>query len=364
MGTNARSNGPGTADQRLEFNFYSKQVNQVARLSCQNTTAVVVALIFLLISLPARTQQQLIQRRDPVLIHGEVTTIQGEPVDLATVEMRDLRGVEVGATLTDRAGSFAISTQAPRGAYVLLATKQMRVSHERITLDQPDVEIKIALPAGSTMVAAEGREDYSVSVQQLRVPEKVQMHLKLASQRFAKSQIAGAQQEVERALQVDDSCPAVYSMRAFLNIASRNLDAAIDDAKRAALLDPYDADAYLAQATAYNSLAQFQDAEEASDQALHLRPDLWQGRLELAKAFLGQRRFVLAWRELDKLNEDFPDVHLVRADVLVGLHRGQKAAEEFSLFLQEAPDDPRNQQVQRLISRESMNRSQDSNAGH
>jgi tetratricopeptide (TPR) repeat protein len=286
-----------------------------------------------------------------VVIHGHVTNIQGNPVALATVEMRDLSGVSKGTSLTDSAGSFAIATLAEPGEYVLLAAKQMKMSDERITLNQPDLDVKIALPAAPIMIAAERREDHSVSVQQLRVPEKVRMHLKLASRQFAKLDITGAQLEVERALQIDDDCPAAYSMRAFLNIASRNLDAAIDDAKRAALLDPYDANAYLALATAYNSLAQFQDAEEASRQALRLRPDLWQGQLEMAKALLGQGSFVLAWRALDELSEDFPDVHLVRANVLVSLHRSREAAEEFSLFLRQAPDDPRNLQVQRLISR-------------
>jgi tetratricopeptide (TPR) repeat protein len=200
----------------------------------------------------------------------------------------------------------------------------------------------------------DGREDYAVSVQQLRVPGKVRRYLNLASQRFAQSNIPAAHQEVERALQVDHSCAAAYSMRAFLNIASRNLNGAIDDAKHAALLDPYDANAYLAQATAYNSLKQFQEAEEASRLALRLRPDLWQGQLELAKALLGQGRFVLAWRELDELRKDFPDIHLVRANVLVSLDRSSEAIEEFGRFLQEAPDDPRNQQVRRIMSQLSQ----------
>jgi len=296
------------------------------------------------------TTAQLTRGHDRILIHGYVTGVHGDPVALATVEMCDLRGIKMAISITDRTGSFAISTQAGPGEYILLAVKQLQISDERISLDQSDVEVKIALPAGSTMVAAEGQQDYAVSVQQLRIPEKVRMHLKLASQRFAQLNIPAAQQEVERALQLDHSCAAAYSMRAFLNIASRNLSGAIDDAKRAALLDPYDASAYLAQATAYNSSKQFQDAEEASRQALLLRPDFWQGQLELAKAWLGQGRFVLAWRELDELKKDFPDVHLVRANVLVGLTRKREAAEEFSRFLREAPNDPRNRQVQSIIA--------------
>ncbi len=347
MGTSARSNVLGIVAAFRKLTFYSKKVDQAARLYRIHTTSVLLfVLSILLLTSTAITQSPGDHR---ILVHGYVTSTNGYPVGLATVELRDLRGEKFGTSLTDRVGSFAITTQAGLGEYVILAATQMRVSEARITLGQPDVEVKIALPAGSTVVPAGGREDYAVSVQQLRIPEKVRMLLKLASQQFAKLNIAAAEQEVERALQVDDSCAAAHSMRAFLNIASRNFDGAVDDAKRAALLDPSDANAYLAQATAYNSLTKFQDAEEASRQALRLVPGLWQGQLELAKALLGQGRIILAWRELEDLRKDFPDVHLVRANVLIGLNRRSEAAEEFGRFLQEAPDDPRNKKVQRIM---------------
>jgi tetratricopeptide (TPR) repeat protein len=286
---------------------------------------------------------------DQVLIHGFVTGVNGDPVALATVEMRDLHGETIGSNLTDHAGSFAISAHAKPGQYVLLAAKEMQFVDAPITLDQPDVAVRITV-TGSPMFATAGLEDNAVSVQQLRTPEKVRAFLKSASREFAKFNIAAAEQEVERALQFDNACPAAYVLRSFLRIASRDFNGAIEDAKRAALLSPYDANAYLAQATAYNSMTRFPDAERASAQALRLRPDLWQARLELAKTTLGQGRIVLAWRELEELRKDFPDVHLVRAKVLVGLHRGGEAAEEFNRFVQEAPDDPRNKQIQRMVT--------------
>lgn len=349
-GTNARSNDPGFVAADFRFTFYSKKVDQGSGLYRTQRTPVLFWVLPVLLLASVSATAQLVHGDDRTLVHGYVTNLNGDPVALATVELRDLRGGKVGACLTDRAGSFAIPIQAEPGEYVLLAAKQTQFSDERITLDQPYVEVKIALPADSTWVAAEGREDYAVSVQQLRALEKVRMLLKLASQQFAKLNFAGAEKDVERALQIDGSCAAAFSMRAFLRIAARNLHGAIEDAKRATLLDPYDANAYLAQATAYNSLTQFQDAEEASRQALRLRPDLWQGQLELAKALLGQRRFVMAWRELDELSKDFPDVHLVRANVLVHLDRSSEATEEFGRFLREAPDDPRNQQIRRIMS--------------
>src|SRR5208282_1891893 len=103
-------------------------------------------------------------------------------------------------------------------------------------------------------------------------------------------------------------------------------------------------------AMGYNSRKEFLKAEDAAWHALGLRPDSWQGRLELAKSFYGQGEFVLALRELDLENVDFPDSHLVRGNVLMNLGRSQEASEEFVTFVEEAPTDPRREQVSRIVA--------------
>jgi hypothetical protein len=80
-------------------------------------------------------------------------TAQGHPVPRAAVEVRNLRGIKMAAGFTDTAGSFAVTTVAKPGEYVILAAKELQVGDERITLDQADREVTIALPfaaAGGT----------------------------------------------------------------------------------------------------------------------------------------------------------------------------------------------------------------------
>lgn len=137
-------------------------------------------------------------------------------------------------------------------------------------------------------------------------------------------------------------------MRAFIKLAEKDPQSAVADAQRAALLDPGDAESFIALTMAYNSLKDFQKAEEAVQHALSLRPDSWQARLELAKSFYGQGEFVLALCELDLANIDFPDAHLVRGNVLMRLGRKPEAVEEFSAFMLEAPSDPRGEQILRI----------------
>jgi tetratricopeptide (TPR) repeat protein len=175
----------------------------------------------------------------------------------------------------------------------------------------------------------------------------------LAQEKFSKLNFAGAQKEIDQALQADSVYAAAFAVRAVLRLAARDFHGAIEDATRSLALDPGEADAYVALATAYNSQKEFQNAEASALRALGMRSDFWQARLELAKAFYGQGRLIVALRELDELNKDFPDAHLVRADILVLLGCGEEAAKEFRQFLHEAPSDPRREQVERIVSRTS-----------
>jgi tetratricopeptide (TPR) repeat protein len=201
--------------------------------------------------------------------------------------------------------------------------------------------------------AQRSQEMYTVSAQQLRVPTKARAHLKLAQQEFSRSNVAGAEKQIDQALQIDSICAAAFSMRALLRLASRDFNGAIENATRALALDRNESDAYVALATAHNSLMDFQEAEAAAQQALGMRPDFWQGRLELAKAFYGQGRLFLALRELDEMNRDFPDVHLLRANILMRLNREEEATIEFRQFLRQAPGDPRSEPVKRIVQRAS-----------
>jgi tetratricopeptide (TPR) repeat protein len=349
MVADSRSSRYGICHERTNRRSYCKKVNQLSCLVIERGTslACLVPLLFLLASLATAAETPDTSRR--TFIHGLIATAQGQPVARATVELRDLRGMKMAVGFTDSAGKFAITTTAMSGEYVLLVAKELQIADERITLDQSDREVTIAFPVASGTAAAPSQPMYTVSAQELRVPAKARAHLKLAHQEFSRLNFAGAEREIDQALQIDPICAAAFSMRAVLRLASRDPNGAIEDATRALALDSGEADAYVALATAYNSLSEFQRAEAAAQQALQRRPDFWQGRLEIAKALYGEGRFVLALRELGELNNDFPDVHLVRANILQRLDRSPEAAEEFSQFLREAPNDPRSEQVKRIV---------------
>lgn len=191
---------------------------------------------------------------------------------------------------------------------------------------------------------------YTVSAAQLHVPAKAWSRLEAAHKEFSKGNLDKAEREVDRALQIDPACGPAFSIRAFIRLAEKNLSGAMADARRAILIDPYDADSLVALAMAYNSLKDFQSAAHAAAEALEIRPDSWQARLESAKSLYGLGQSVSALRELDAVNRDFPDVHLVRGNILMSLGRREEAVEEFRFFLREEPLDPRSGQIRGIVA--------------
>jgi tetratricopeptide (TPR) repeat protein len=149
---------------------------------------------------------------------------------------------------------------------------------------------------------------------------------------------------------MDPQFAQAFSMRALVTLALKDYVTAANDAERAVSLDPLDENAYAALATACNSLQQFENAQKASNRTLAMNPDFWQARLEMAKSLYGLGQFVLALRELDLLDQDFADIHLVRGNVLMRLERQQEAAKEFNVFMRQAPSDPRSRQIERILA--------------
>lgn len=193
-----------------------------------------------------------------------------------------------------------------------------------------------------------GRTGYSVSAKRLGVPAKTWTHLAAADRAFKKMDFEGATREVETALQSDPTWARAFSMRAFIELAEKNARGAAGDAEHAVQLDSDDAESFVALAMSYNALKDFPKAEDAAERSLRLRPDSWQGRLELAESYYGEGEFIRALCELDSANIDFPDAHLVRGNVLISVDRPQEALNEFTVFLQEAPNDPRVGQIRRI----------------
>jgi tetratricopeptide (TPR) repeat protein len=182
--------------------------------------------------------------------------------------------------------------------------------------------------------------------------------LEAAQKRFAKMQLAQASMELDRAIEIYPGFAQAFCMKALVSLAEKDFIDAVESAAHAIRVDGADAYSWVALSTAYNSLNEWPEAEAAAGQALALDPSAWQGRLELAKSFYGEGKFVLALNTLDQLNRDIPDVHLVRANSLMRLERPQEAVRQFLVFLQEAPGDSRGDEIRQILLRAQSAHSQ------
>ncbi len=192
---------------------------------------------------------------------------------------------------------------------------------------------------------------FAVSVAELKVPNKVWVYLEAAHKALGEGNLEQAAKQTDRALGMDPHCSSAFAMKAFVDLARNHPVDAVQDARRAASVDPYNVEAFVALAMAYNAGNRFPDAQSAAREALRLNSNSWEARLELAKSLYQEQRFDAALAEMDRVRKDFPDVHLVRGNLLMRLGRSKEGAAEFALFVQEAPDDPRVGAVRQIIAR-------------
>ena len=190
-----------------------------------------------------------------------------------------------------------------------------------------------------------------VSVRELKIPNKVWSGLQAAHKALTKGNLQEAAKQTDRALGIDPQCAPALAMKALIDLARRKPLDAMQNARRATSVDPHYVEGFVVLAMAGNAADDFADSQRAAKEALTLEPDSWKAHLELAKSFYGEERLNAALLELNQLRKDFPDVHLVRGNILMRLGRDNESAQEFALFLREAPHDPRSPVIQQIIAR-------------
>jgi tetratricopeptide (TPR) repeat protein len=108
-------------------------------------------------------------------------------------------------------------------------------------------------------------------------------------------------------------------------------------------------------AAALNRLGKFDEALRAGERASSLSPNSFQAYFEMAKSYAAQADYPRALEQLThaqrRLVHEFAPLHLIRANVLIGLKNYEEAANELKLFLRIAPNDPNS-----LAARDALGR--------
>jgi tetratricopeptide (TPR) repeat protein len=289
------------------------------------------------------------------VLRGTVVNSDSSPVVDATVEVRNVQsGSVIARAYTTGDGDFQIPGVIP-GEYVVSVVDGTKTTQQQIAFSgfEPDVKISMSDP-----VRTPTGKGTTVSVANLRVPEKAKRALESAQKAISKNKLGEATSELQRALTISPQYPQALSLRAVVYLAKGDSKAALADAKRAVDIDPSSSLSNTILGASYNAAGEFVQAAASLQQAVKIDPNFWQGHYEMAKSLYGQGKSAFALQEVDaaKRNapKDFSQIHLIRGAILMQLHRTNEAAEELQQFLKQDPKNPEAANVERTLAKLSQ----------
>jgi len=272
-------------------------------------------------------------------VAGTVTALDDRPVRDASVA---LRNVMTGAVLTSTTvaadGSFQI-INIPPGTYEVRASAGTHEAREQIEIRSTPVSIRLQLATGPREISSSG----SVSVSQINIPDKARSEYVKAEESYGKNKLPEARKHLERALSMAPRFAEALTLRGILELDQGALMEALADLQQAINADPGYARAYVAQGAALNLAERFDDAIRSLQNGVRLAPDSWQAYFELSKTMLAKDQFEESLEYAAKAAawmNDFPEIRMVKAYALFGMHRYQEAASELERFLAAEPSGP------------------------
>lgn len=272
-------------------------------------------------------------------LSGAVRTLDGKPVRNARVELRTVpTGQTIVSAYTLPNGTFEFSDVAP-GVYEVVATFGVDEARQRVELYQPDPSVQLTLSSHQADSTTAGSA--TVSVAQMKVPDKARKLFQKADQAFQKQKFQQAREYVQKALQAFPAYAQALTLRGILNLQDNKLDDARTDLEQAIKDDASYGMGYVVLGTTYTLLKRFDDSVRTLERGIALSPSSWQGYFELSKAYLGKGQFPAAVRQIDKAAQlappDYSAIHLVRAHALLGVKDYNQAVAELEQFLGSNP---------------------------
>lgn len=274
-------------------------------------------------------------------VMGSVRTVDDKAVADARVELRDgMTGTVITSGYTNVSGGFEFQS-VPSGSYEIVASSGMEEVRDRLNVQNDTANVNLRMPR---MGAATGDGKDTVSVQQLKVPEKARNENKKAQEAMQKKDVDSAWKHVNKALTIAPGFAAGLTTRALLELDARKVDEAIADLETAVKNDAGYGLSFLVLGAAYNQMQHFDDAIRTLDHGVALMPNNWQGYFELGKAYLGKNDLSNAQKQLDRCAQrapaEYAPLHLVRANLALSLKDYPAAMSELEAFLTREPNSP------------------------
>lgn len=198
--------------------------------------------------------------------------------------------------------------------------------------------------------------DPTVSAGDLSIPDKARDEFEKGMEAYGRGDDREAQEDLEEALAVYPSYVRAHNNLGVLYLKAGLKIKAFVEFSKAVELDPKFAPGYVNEARVSISDGNFAEAEPALKKALEADPSALNAMRLLCQTEFAQNeypQFLETARHVHQLTREpqYADLHLVSAQILVNQGKKHEASDEYQLFVQENPNDPRIPKVQSLIAR-------------
>lgn len=267
---------------------------------------------------------------------GIVRTYDGKPLRNARIEVRQpSSGQVVAATYTLPNGTFEISN-LNNGHYEVVATQGVDEVREQVDIFGLGANLAMRMSVESAPAG-----QHTVSVAQMKVPEKARNLYRKAQGHADKNKLADAAKEVAKALEIAPQYAPALTLRALLAMQDGKPALALPDLEAATTYDPSYGLGFIVLGSAYNMVGRFDDAIRVLSRAQALAPAAWQLHFEMSKALLGKGDYAKSLQQASKAGElaasDYPPLHLVMAHAYLGLKDYSQAITHLEQFITRDP---------------------------
>jgi hypothetical protein len=297
------------------------------------------------------TFPNVMSRRARFQISGTVRdAASNRAMDGTKVDLRAIGGQTLATAVTSLSGGFVFNNVRADDYVLAVEETGYESVNQQVTVENSIFGLELSLrrpdaPAGSPVP--------TVSTRELSVPRKAHDYMqKGMGLLYDKADARGSVEQFQRAIK---EYPDYYEAYAQMGTAYTSLgDAAnAEQALRKAIdvSNQHYADAYLMLASLYSSGKRFADAEAAARKGSDLDANSWQGQYEMARALYGLNRDAEAEPHVvaaEQLQPDRAEIRLLGTNIHVRLRKYPLVLEDVNAYLGLDPNGPTSDRMRQL----------------
>lgn len=295
-------------------------------------------------------------------VRGTVFSPGGQPLSGINVRIRSLTTGLVLTGYTDDAGKFSFSN-LPFGNYSVRIEAPGYQTEQRFlrigAVPVFDLSFRLKPKAGKALSSG----PYTVSVHQLRIPEKAREEFRKGYEDYSAGRIEKAVKHWKRSIEVYPEFAESYMQLSRVYADRGDFPRALEAAQRAVALDNQNADGFSYLGYVHLRKQDYAEAKEAFLEAVRLSNSKWLPHFWLGWLLLKEKNAPDAFPHLvlaRQLRPQLPEVHILYFNDLLQLGRLKEALAELDDFLARFPESSMAGKVR--AKREEIKKSLDGNA--